>query len=172
VTPEWSRLERVETIGERERAVSISADADERAAVARRFGLVAIDRLEASFALRREAGTVLAAGRVVADVTQACSITDEPLSVTVDEPVTLRFVDELGGEEEVELSEDALDTMPIEGGAIDLGEAAAETVALALDPFPRSPGAAEALRQAGVISEDEVTPFGAFAGLKAKLEGR
>ena len=34
-----------------------------------------------------------------------------------------------------------------------LGEAVAET--LALDPFPRSPAAEEALRQAGVLQEEE-----------------
>lgn len=172
MTPEFSRPERLDTIGERERGVAITANADERAALARRFGLPAIDWLEASFAIRREGGGVVATGRVTAHVTQACSITDEPLAVAVDEPVALRFVDELGDDDEVELSADALDTMAIENGAVDLGEAAAETMALALDPFPRGPNAAAALREAGVIGEDEVTPFGALAGLKAKLEGR
>ena len=52
--------------------------------------------------------------------------------------------------DEIELSEDDCDTVFYTGGAIDLGEAAAETLALALDPFPRSPGAAAALREAGV----------------------
>lgn len=172
MTPEWSRPERLDTIGERERGVAITANADERAALARRFGLVGIGRLEARFAIRREASAVMATGRVSADVTQACSITDEPLAMSVDEPVTLRFVEELGGEDETELAEDALDTMLIDDGAIDLGEAAAETMALALDPFPRGPDAAAALKEAGVIGEDEVTPFGALAGLKARLEGR
>jgi uncharacterized metal-binding protein YceD (DUF177 family) len=169
VTPEWSRPERIDTIGERERSVAITADAQERAALAQRFGLIGIDRLDARFALRREGDSMVATGRVSAAVTQACSITDEPLPVTIDEPVELRFVEDTGREEEVELSEDALDTMPIEDGAIDLGEAAAETMALALDPFPRGPGAAAALKEAGVIGEDEVTPFNAFAALKGKL---
>lgn len=172
MTPEFSRPERVDTMGERQRAVTIGATSDERAALARRFGLLAIDRLEAQFDLAREAGGVVATGRVTAVVTQACSITDEPLAVAVDEPVTLRFAEESEGTEEVELSASALDTLPIEDGAIDLGEAAAETMALALDPFPRSPSAAAALKQAGVIGEDELTPLNAFAGLKAKLEGR
>ena len=171
MTPEWSHPERVDTIGEQPRTVLIAADADQRAALARRFGLVAILRLEANFALRREGEGVLATGRVSADVTQACSITDEPLAALVDEPVELRFVEDMADGEEVELSEDALDTMPIEGGAIDLGEAAAETMALALDPFPRSSNAAAALKAAGVIGEDELTPFNAFAGLKDKLKG-
>ncbi|MBN9990995.1 hypothetical protein JND45_16805, partial [Listeria monocytogenes] len=62
-----------------------------------------------------------------------------------------------------------LDTMPYDGAAIDLGEAAAETMALALDPFPRGPNAAAALRAAGVISEEEAKPAGALAGLKGLL---
>ena len=62
--------------------------------------------------------------------------------------------------------------VPYDGGAIDLGETAAETMALALDPFPRGPGAEAALKAAGVISEEEAGPFGALAGLKDKLAGR
>ena len=169
MTPEWSRPIRIDTIGEGERNVAIEADADERRRLAGRFVLLAIDRLEAQFTLRREGGAIVAAGRVTADVTQACSITAEPLPAQVDEPVELRFVEAYAGEEELELSADALDTLPIEGGAIDLGEAAAETMALALDPFPRAPGAEEALRAAGVVREDEVQPFNAFAALKGKL---
>jgi uncharacterized metal-binding protein YceD (DUF177 family) len=180
MSAEWNRPERLDTIGEGERTVEIAADAAERAAVARRFDLVGVERLAATLAIRREAGGVLVTGRVVADVVQACSVTGEPLTVAVDEPVALRFVETLGGgaagEEEIELSGDALDTVEIEGNAIDLGEAAAETMALALDPFPRGPGAAEALRQAGVVSEEEAReqsgPFGSLAGLKAKLEGK
>ncbi len=165
MTPEFSRAERVDTIGEGERAVAIAADERERAALARRFGLIAVARLEARFGVRREGAAVLATGRVEAAVTQRCSVSGEPIEARVDEPVRLRFVADAVADEEVELSEDDLDTLPIEAGAIDLGEAAAETMALALDPFPRLPGAAEALRAAGVVGEEEV---GAFAGL-AKL---
>ena len=173
MSPEFSRRERLDTIGERDRTVDIAATEDERAAVARRFGLVSIARLEASLAVRREAGSVFAHGRVSGDVVQACSVTDEPLPVTIDEPVSLRFVEEFVGEaDEIELSEDVLDTMPIEGGAIDLGEAAAETLALALDPFPRGPNAAAALAAAGVVAEEDFQPVNAFAGLKAKMSGK
>ena len=96
-------------------------------------------------------------------------MTGDPIDAMIDEPVALRFVAASAGEDEVELSDDALDTIEIDGAEIDLGEAAAETMALALDPFPRGPGAAAALRAAGVIGEDEAGPFGALAGLKAKL---
>jgi len=101
---------------------------------------------------------------------QACSVTDEPLDTQIDEPVALLFVDQLVSEgDEVELSDDALDTVAIKGGTIDLGEAAADTLALAIDPFPRGPNAAAALAAAGVISEDEFRPANAFSDLKARM---
>ncbi|MFZ5796635.1 MAG: YceD family protein [Sphingomonas sp.] len=169
--PEFSRLERIDTIGEGARSVSITADAAERSALAERFGLLAVDRLEATFRVQRDAAGVVARGEVRASVVQACSVTEEPLPVTVSEDVALRFVteQEAAAEEEIELDLDALDTMPYDGAAIDLGEAAAETMALALDPFPRGPNAAAALRAAGVISEEDAKPAGALAGLKSLL---
>ena len=169
---EFSRIERADTIGEGERTVRITADAGERAALAKRFELKSVDSLEAEFRLRRDTAGIVAHGHVRGTVVQACVVTDEPVPVAIDEPVALRFVvDDVPGEGEIELDEDALDTMLYDGAALDLGEAAAETMALALDPYPRGPNAAAALRAAGVISEDEAKPLGAFAGLKAKLEG-
>ncbi len=171
--PEFSRVERADTIGEGERTVRIAADAAERAALATRFDLKDVESLEAEFRLRRDAQGVIAHGHVRGRVVQACVITDDPVPGVIDEPVALRFVvDDVTVEGEIELDEDALDTMLYDGAAIDLGEAAAETMALALDPYPRGPGAAAALRAAGVISEEEAGPLKAFAGLKAKMEGR
>jgi len=170
MTPEWSCPERLDTIAHDERTVAIEADEGERAAVARRFDLVAVDRLAAELTMRRDGAGILVTGRVTAAVVQACSVTAERLEVAVDEPVLVRFVEPATDEEEVELSADALDTIEIEGGAIDLGEAAAQTMALALDPFPRGPNAGKVLKQAGVIGEDEAKPTGALAGLKALLQ--
>lgn len=170
-TPEFSRPERIDMIGEGARGVTITADGSERALLATRFDLVALDRLEAAFSLRRDAAGIVATGRVRADVVQACSVTGEPVPVSIDEAVALRFVATLDtADEEIELDADALDIMPYGGGAIDLGEAAAETMALALDPFPRGPNAAKALRDAGVLSEEDAKPASALAGLKALFD--
>jgi uncharacterized metal-binding protein YceD (DUF177 family) len=175
MTPEFSRPERLDTIGEGERSITISAEAEERRKLAARFGIVAVDSLAATLTIRRDASGILATGRVTGQVVQSCSITSDPLTIAIDEPLALRFVEPVAGEEEVELSADALDTVEIEGSAIDLGEAAAETMALALDPFPRGPGAAEALKRAGVVGEDEAAtvtgPFSALADLKKTLGG-
>ncbi len=173
MTPEFSRPERLDTIGERDRSVTFAATPEERRKLAARFAILSVDLLEAHFTIRRDTSGIVAKGHVTAKVVQACSVTDEPLTATIDEPVALRFVDNFGAVDgEIELSDDALDTVPIDGGAVDLGEAAAETLALALDPFPRGPNAAAALRAAGVISEDEYQPVNAFSGLKAQLEGK
>lgn len=170
--PEFSRPERIDLIGTGEREVQVEATAEERAALARRFGLLAVDRLSAHFVVRRETAGIRAVGRVEAAVVQPCSASGEPVPARVDEPVTLLFVEPGASDEEIELSGDALDTVEIENGAVDLGEAAAETMALALDPFPRAPNAAEALKAAGVLAEDEVTAFSGLAALRDKLAGR
>ena len=172
MTPEFSRPERLDAIGAGEREVRIAADATERAKLATRFGVLSVGRLEAVLTVRQEAAGIAVRGRVTGAVVQACSVTGVPLDATIDEPVALLFVDSLEEQDEIELDAGALDTVEIEGGAVDLGEAAAETMALALGPFPRSPGAEATLREAGVISEDEHRPLGAFDGLKAMLEKR
>lgn len=168
--PEFSRPERLDTIGERERIVEIVATEDERAALAKRFALLSITRLDARLGIKRTDSGIVVKGRVTGAAVQACSVTDEPLDTQIDEPVALLFVDQLVSEgDEVELSDDALDTVAIEGGTIDLGEAAADTLALSIDPFPRGPNAAAALAAAGVISEDEFRPANAFSDLKARM---
>ncbi len=172
MNPEFSRPERLDAIGTGEREVRIAADDTERTALAARFGVLAVDRLEAVLAVKREAAGIAVRGRVTGAVTQACSVTGVPLAAAIDEPVALLFVERLDDQEEVELDASALDTVEIEGGVVDLGEAAAETMALAIDPFVRSPDAEAVLREAGVISEDEHRPLGALGGLRAMLEGR
>jgi uncharacterized metal-binding protein YceD (DUF177 family) len=169
--PEFSRPVRIDTLGEGARAIAIEADEGERAALARRFGLIAIERLEAKAEVRAAGEAVLASGRLTAAVTQACVASGEPVPAVIDEPFDLRFVPEGGkADEEIELEEGDLDVIGYEGSAIDLGEAAAQTLALALDPFPRAPNAEEILRAAGVVDETEVGPFSALKGLKDLLK--
>lgn len=171
---EFSRPERLDLIGAGERVTKVSANALERAALAVRFGLVSIDRLEARFGLRKDATGIRAKGHLGATLVQACVVTEDPIPVTIEEDFELLFVAEpdVPGEDEIELSEDACDVVFFTGGAIDLGEAAAETMALALDPFPRSPRAQDTLAEAGVISEDDAKPLGALAGLGNLLKGK
>ena len=168
---EFARPQRVDTIGDDARTIEIDADAQERAALAKRFDLIGIEKLTGKFTIRRDAAGIVAEGRVAAAVTQACSITGDPLPATVDEPVALRFVaEEDSGQDEVELGDSDIDVIPYDGGTIDLGEVAAETMALALDPFPRGPNAEVVLKEAGVLSEEQAGPFGVLAALRDRLD--
>lgn len=170
--PEFSRLRRLDTLGTREEPMRVEADADERRRLAGRFGLLSLSRLEADYRLTRDGERVVATGRLVADVVQPCSVTEDPVPAAITTDFEIRFVPDVAdaGEDELELDEADCDSVFYEGGAIDLGEAAAQTLALALDPYPRSPGAAVALKEAGVVSEGEAGPFGGLAALKDALK--
>jgi uncharacterized metal-binding protein YceD (DUF177 family) len=170
--PEFSRPVRIDTLGEAPRTVAIEAEAGEREALARRFGLVAIHSLSAEAGLSRAGETVIAEGRLEANVTQSCVATAAPLEAALDEPFRIEFRPQPSiesPEEEVELGEGDLDVTFYDGASVDLGEAVAETLSLALDPYPRAPGAEEALREAGVKDESEAGAFAALAGLRDKL---
>ena len=152
--------------------IDIIADEAERQAVADRLGLQSLDRLEAHAVLVREGPKISATGRLKASLEQSCVATGEPVPAHIDEPFDLQFVPEPkvdGGDEGVELGQADLDTIFHDGSVIDLGGAISDTLALALDPFPRSAGADAALKEAGVITEEEASPFAALAALKEKL---
>ncbi len=148
--------------------IDLIAEEAERRAVAARLGLPAIARLEAHATLSRAGDTVRAQGRVKAALTQSCVATGAAIAAHVDEAFEILFVPapRQGAEEEVELAADECDTVFHDGSAIELGSAIADTLALALDPYPRSAGADAALKEAGVLSEGEAGPFAALAQLK------
>ena len=154
--------------------LDLAADAAECASIANRLGLLSLERLEAHAVLSRDGQKVRAIGRLKAALEQACVVTGDPVPAHVDEPFELLFLPEpkVGeADEDIELAEADLDTMFHDGAAIDLGTAIADSLALAVDPYPRSPSAEAALKEAGVLSEEEAGPFAALAALKAKLGG-
>lgn len=160
----------LDRIGDGER-VELVADDKERQAIANRLGLVSLERLEAHSTLRRESAAVRAEGRLRASLEQSCIATGEPVPEHIDEPFEIVFLPEPGDgrrDEEVELASEDCDVVFYEGGAIDLGTAIADTLALAVNPYPRSAGTEAALREAGVISEAEASPF---AGLAKLMKG-
>lgn len=152
--------------------LDISAEEEERSAIAGRLGLLTLDRFEAHAVLSREGEKVRATGRLKASLEQACVATGEACPAHIDEPFELAFVPEpevARPDEEIELGAADLDTIFHDGSAIDLGGAVTDTLALALDPYPRSAGADAALKEAGVMTEEEASPFAALAALKEKM---
>lgn len=143
--PEFSRAVSVESLEDGETVIDIEADADERAALARRFGLLALDSLTAKVGLTPvDGGLVRVHGALAAEVTQACVVTLEPVTTRIEASFERLYgaepPEEAGGLITDADTEEAPE--PFTDGAVDVGEAVAEQLALELDPFPRAPGAA------------------------------
>ena len=147
--------------------LDLVADEAERGAIAKRLDLASLDRLEAHVCLERTGDLVRATGRLLASLDQSCVITGDPVAAHVDEAFSLIFVPEPrdAADEEIELGEADCDTVFHDGAAIDLGTAIADTLALNLDPYPRSAAADAALKEAGVLTEEQVSPFAVLAKL-------
>ncbi len=167
--PEFSRPVRADQLARYAQGVTIAADAEERAALARRFKLTSLDLLEADYALSEQDGSIEARGRVRAKLAQPCVATGVPVPESIDTDFLLRFVPEGAGAEdaeELEIDSEDCDTIGYDGQMIDMGEAVAETMALAMTPYPRSPDADAYLRDAGVLSEEQASPFAVLQSLK------
>lgn len=152
--------------------VVIEADAAERAALAARFGLGAVESLSAEVALEQKPRAIRATGRLRAAIMQPCAISGEDFPVTIDEPVDLRFVEELQRpateDEEIEIEADDCDEIEYSGDMFDLGEAVAQTLGLAIDPYAEGPNADAARAAAGIMREGEQP--GPLADLLAGLK--
>jgi uncharacterized metal-binding protein YceD (DUF177 family) len=162
--PELHRPIRVSRIGQDGMAVVVEATEAERAALAARMGIPAILSLRTSFALAREgADIVVATGRLEAAVVQNCVVSLEDFDHALAEDFVVQFVPE--GTESDDPDPDSVDDIPYAGDTIDLGEAAAEQLALALDPYPRRPGA-----ELPAAAADADPRLGALAAWRAKGE--
>ena len=155
--------------------MTIEADEAERAALAKRFGITAIHSLTSEVEFGEKDGAVLAEGRLAATLEQPCAVTREDFTYEVSETFSLRFVPagrmgEYEEDAEFELTEDDLDEIEYEGDSFDLGEAIAQELALAIDPYREGPGAEEAREQAGIESDENRTPSGPLADALAALK--
>lgn len=167
-SPEFSRLVPLARLGPEPFRQEIEATPDERAGLARRFDLVALDRLTAAVTLGRRSGeTVLLEAAFAAAFVQTCAVTLEPVSATVSEHFSLVYgpMDDAAGEIEPGPEEPAFE--PLTGDAIDIGEAVAQELSLALPLFPRHPDA----ELETAVEEPAGTQFSALARLRKPIAG-
>ncbi|RWF50039.1 MAG: DUF177 domain-containing protein [Mesorhizobium sp.] len=131
--------------------VVIEADPAQRAALAEAHGLLSVEayRAELLVASWKRNGVKLS-GRVEADITQACIVTLDPVQAHIDEPVEALLLPDdskLGrqgfdGGGEILLDADGPDSPEtFSGDTIDVGALAEQFFGLAIDPYPRKPGA-------------------------------
>jgi uncharacterized metal-binding protein YceD (DUF177 family) len=144
-----------------------------RAAMAEIAGLREILSARAMFELKPESGgRVHVTGKLSARIGQTCVVTLDPIENEIEEAIDLTFappeqiVHVTDRDEDVDESgsEVAHEFEPIENGAIDLGKLATDVLYLAIDPYPRKPGAVFEPQIAAADPEDH--PFAALKALK------
>ena len=167
----FSRKMKVGAIGTVAAERQIEANAAERAALAAEFDLQAIASLTGFFTLTSAAsagGVIEATLDLAAEVTQICVVSLEPFEAKITETAKLRFIPVTALREESDIAEldpetlEGPDELPYAGDMIDLGAALAEQLALALDPYPRKPGA----ELPPTASSGEANPFAILAARK------
>jgi hypothetical protein len=163
------RLDQLPTAG---KDLEVVADDRQRPAVAADLGLSEVRRLAARLKAVRFRGGIRVVGRLAAEIVQPCVVTFVPVTQVIDEPFDRVFLpaDEMrqpthvpGAEIYVDPeSEDDPDSF--DGPEVDLTAALLEILALAVDPYPRAPGA-ELDTTGDPVDEDDM-PFAALKGLK------
>jgi hypothetical protein len=149
--PPFSYLVKVGHISANPVQVRISADADERKGLAELWDVLSVESLTAEIQVSRwKRDGVRLKGVVRANLTQACIVTLEPVTSQIEEMIDQVFLPEtsklakkmLDPTVEFVLDPSAPDipeTFP--GDAVDAGAIVAEFAALAIEPYPRAPGA-------------------------------
>ncbi|MBI1262397.1 MAG: hypothetical protein GC184_11795 [Rhizobiales bacterium] len=137
-------------VGDKAKRLKFVADKDQRKAIAKRLDLLSLDRFEGQLQIRpwRRAGLVLQ-GHIIADLSQACVVSLEPVADHLDVSFTTHFlpqdmIDELEKKmmEEGEIFIDAENDDPIDPiiqGSVNVGESSVQQLALAVNPYPRKP---------------------------------
>lgn len=177
---ELSRPVVVDELPNHGRRIDLQPTAEELAAIASRLDLVTLNQLDGVISIRPEIGREVAAdGEITASFVQTCVVTGEPVEQTMTIQITRRYSEDTSKFDDTDEDEDVINDAidegpdPIEGGIIDVGEAAVEELALQIPPYPRAPGAefsdiVEDLDK----GDDRPNPFAKLAALKNDLESK
>jgi uncharacterized metal-binding protein YceD (DUF177 family) len=165
----WSIPVRHDDVPESGLHLDLVADEAVRAAIAAVAAINGLPRLAASFDVTRHGAGLKVSGEVSATVAQSCVVTLEPITSELREPVDLVFVPPAAAVAPEDVPPDDLDPEaddepePLVNGIADLGRIAAEFLLLAIDPYPRKPGAEF---EAPASGDPGGHPFAGLAALK------
>jgi uncharacterized metal-binding protein YceD (DUF177 family) len=144
----WTHLAPLHQLDRGPITAKLTPDDEQRRQIAKDLDLRALPALSGDITVRPWLDGAEIRGRFHARVEQVCSLTLEPFEQDVTGEIEVR-VAPAGSpnaapddREEVELSPDAPDPPDVlEGDTIDLAAYLVEHLSLAIDPFPRKPGA-------------------------------
>ena len=171
--PEFSRLVPLARLGRDPFRLEIEATPGEREKLARRFGLLALDRLSAVVVLSRQSGmpvssmSVLLEASFEAEFVQECVVSLEPVRGAVRQRFSLLYGSGAAAERDIEIDSEEVTFEPIVGDAIDVAEAVAQELSLALPLFPRDPQAATEV----LSPESEERPLAVLARWRKEADG-
>lgn len=159
----------------------LEASAAERQAMADLAGVRDILSARADFdVVPKSGGRVQVMGRVRARVGQTCVVTLDPIESEIDEEVDLTFAPEAETRRLEDLIEQGQDDEEppvaadppeaIVNGIIDLGRIATDALFLAIDPYPRKPGARFEAEVTTLDPEDH--PFAVLKALQDNKRGK
>ncbi len=152
--------------------MSFEATVDECTAIAARLKLLALTEFSADlYVLRELSGDVSVFGDLTAELEQACVVTLDPVKESVEASVLQRFTARDDDDDDDADDEDPPE--PIRDDEIEVGEVLVQNLSLALNPYPRAPGAA--FETVDDMAGEPSGPFAALAqlretGEKAKKE--
>jgi uncharacterized metal-binding protein YceD (DUF177 family) len=166
--PEFSRLVPLARLGSEPYLQRIEASAEERRSLTERFDLSGLDRLSAQVELRRkEGGLILLEAELAAEFEQSCAVCLEPVRDALSHRFSLVYGPPRGEAPEIVLSGEEPAFEPLTGDMIDIGEAVAQGLSLALPEFPRHP---DASIDEFFAADPPESPFTSLARLAKRVE--
>lgn len=165
----WSHRIALREVSHGPVSLTLEPGAEARKAIAKLLQLAGLGSLRADLTLTPWHDGMRVQGGLQAEVSYVCGISLEPFPAVVEEAIDVRLVplgSPLAVSEEGELSLDPEAEDPPDllepGDTVDLGALVVEHLSLALDPFPRKPGAVFEPPRA----EAQISPFAALKALK------
>lgn len=141
---------------------SLTVSKADLAGLAHRFGFVEIGRLDVALEIARvgpDAWDVT--GRLQAHLVQPCIVTGDPVPETVDFGIEERYVRATQEGDEIVVGLEASE--PLVDGCIELGEMVAQSLALAVNAWPRTVDAPDEFKAGDV---ENTHPFARLGSLK------
>lgn len=163
--PEFSVEIELDALPRGGKTVRLQANRAERAAVAKRLGALSLEKLEGDVRLVATPTTIVAKGRIEAELVRECVVSLEEMKETIDEALETEFVRAGPDADSAQIDEDWDAPEVHEGGIFDAGEFLVQQLSLAMDPFPRKPDAPSLAEKYGRAAESSP-----FSGLAEKLE--
>jgi uncharacterized metal-binding protein YceD (DUF177 family) len=160
---------RVEGLPQAGRTLKVSANGEQREVLAGLLDVSAVEQFEAELLAKPFRGGIRVQGTLDAVVVQPCVVTFEPVRQTINETIDRiflpgrekEFAGAAGAEVFVDLEGEELPDH-FDGPEADLTDLLVETLSLAVDPYPRAPGAS----LEGVAADEASGEGSPFARLK------